>query len=75
MINNVVAGEGGRKLLRGGADPWDVWGSHRVIRVRRNQLSGQRELVLHQALQLRLNGRVLGLVSSVPTESGIVDSC
>lgn len=75
MINNVVAGEGGRKLLRGGADPWDVWGSHRVIRVRRDQLLGQRELVLRQALQLRLNGCVLGLVSSVPTESGIVDLC
>ena len=73
MINNVVAGEGGRKLLQGRADPWDVWGSSGVIGAMRDQLSGQRELVLHRALHLV--GWGWELVSSVPTESGIVHLC
>ena len=75
MINNVVAGEGGRKLLRGGTDPGDVWSSSRVIAVTRDQLSGQRELVFCRASQLRVGRGSWGLVSSVPTKSGIVHLC
>lgn len=75
MITNVLAGGGGITPLCSGADPWDVWGSGRVIGVTRDQPSGQRELVLLQALQLRVGGLSWWLVSSVPSESEIVHLC